>query len=79
MPTREVEERIHVRYEGNTYNYLTEDLDISDNPTDQEVIETAQVALADELGDDSVSLNGFVVERYEDNGLFDVHPQAKFG
>jgi len=78
MPTREVDERIHVRYDGNTYNYLIEDLDISDNPTDQEIVEVAQSALSDEL-ENAVSLQGFVVERYEANGLFDVHPQAKFG
>jgi len=78
MPTREVDERIHVRYDGNTYNYLIEDLDISDNPTDQEIVEVAQSALSDEL-ENAVSLQGFVVERYEENGLFDVHPQAKFG
>jgi len=78
MPTREVDERIHVRYNGNTYNYLIEDLDISDNPTDQEIVEVAQSALSDEL-ENAVSLQGFVVERYEENGLFDVHPQAKFG
>ncbi len=75
----EVDERIHVRYSGNTYNYLTEDLDLPDNPTDKQIIDMAQAALADEIQDENVTLQGFVVERYEENYLFDVHPQAKFG
>ncbi len=73
-----VEKKIHVRYEGNSYEYLFVNLDISDEPQDSEVLEVARMALANELGDE-VSLAEFVVEAYSENGLWDVHPQAKFG
>ena len=75
---RDVEERIHVRYDGRTYDYPVEDLELADNPSNDQVIEAAARAISDELAMD-VSLNGFAVDSYPDNGLWDVHPQAKFG
>ena len=73
-----VEERIHVRYEGRTYDYPVQSLDIANDPTSAQVLEAASNALSDELGTD-ISLDGFTVESYPTNGLWDVHPQAKFG
>ena len=73
-----VEETIHVRYDGRTYDYPIQDLEIADNPTSAQILEAASRALSDELSSD-VSLDGFAVESYPDNGLWDVHPQAKFG
>ena len=73
-----VEERIHVRYDGRTYDYPVRDLDVADEPTNAQILEAASHSLSDELGR-NVSLDGFVVESYSENGLWDVHPQAKFG
>jgi len=83
MTTREVEERIHVRYEGQTYDFLIRDLDIADNPTDADVLSVAQRALSERTGN-TVNLSGYVTERYLQDAdgrpaFFDVHPQAKFG
>ena len=79
MPTLEqVEETLQVRFEGETFRFPTEGLDISDTPENDEVLTVAAQALTDRLGR-TVTLEGYDVQRYVDNGLIEVHPQAKFG
>lgn len=73
-----VQERIHVRFDGNTYDFVVEDLDLSDDPQDSEILTVITNTLSAQL-DQVVSLDGFEVERYPENGLYDIHPQAKFG
>lgn len=78
MARIEVNETIHVRYDGNTYNLLLDNLDIVDNFDDNQLIEAVSKYLSSEIGQD-VDLSGYSVDRYENNGLYDIHPQAKFG
>ncbi len=79
MPQLEnVDETLHVRVDGQTFRFSTDSLDMSDEPTDAEVLEAAAQAVQTETGN-AVSLDGYEVERYVENGLINVHPQAKFG
>lgn len=75
---REVQDRVHVRYEGTSYNFLKNELDMAENPTNRQMLEAASMALSDRLGE-NVSLEGYVVDAFEENGLWDIHPTAKFG
>jgi hypothetical protein len=74
----EVQKRIHVRYDGQTFDFPFSDLDISDNPDDKEILEVAEEILVQEIGRD-VDFAGYMVDRHDLNGLYDVHPTAKFG
>lgn len=66
---------VHVVYNGESSDYLMNDLDLGEESTDAQVLD----ALANTAGIPRVKLNGFVVNRNNETGDITVSPRAFFG
>ncbi len=66
--------RLHVRYEGRSWNLLLSDLDLGPLSADEDV----RQALARYLGVPEGSFKVYVIERHR-NGNITVRPEAVFG
>ncbi len=66
--------RVHVRFEGRSWDILCSDLDVGALSSDEQV----RTALAAYLGVPPAKLRPYVVERHE-NGNMTVRPEAVFG
>lgn len=68
------EARIHIRFEGRSWEILCRDLDVGQMSTDDQV----RRALANYFDINQGKLRTYVIERHE-NGNMTVRPEAVFG
>ncbi len=66
---------LHVRYNGESFDLLFEDIDVGDLSTDQDV----KQAVANHFSAPVTKMNGFVVDRNAETGDMTLRPQAVFG
>lgn len=69
-----VDPTIHIRYDGQTYEYRMSRFDIGPRSTDQQI----KVAIATELNTPVEKLRNYTVVR-EENGNLTLRPDAVFG
>ena len=72
--TQVSEFRVHVRFDGRSYEFSSTDLDLGNLSSDQDITER----IAQELGIDVGQLSNYVVDRAE-TGNVTLRPQAVFG
>lgn len=68
------EARVHIRFEGRSWDILCRDLDVSPMSTDEQV----RRALANYFGVEIGKFRAYVIERHA-NGNMTVRPEAVFG
>lgn len=68
------EARIHVRFEGRSWDILCREVDVGPFSTDEQV----RRALANHFGIEPGKFRAYVIERHE-NGNMTVRPEAVFG
>lgn len=65
--------KIHLRYQGNSYELNTADLDIGDSPTENDI----KTAVERHMDYNPGALDSLEIDRYSD--CLDIVPSAKFG
>lgn len=67
--------QVHVRYDGQSFDMTTEELDVGDLSPDTDI----RNAVARHLGAPNTKLNGFAIDRNQETGDITLRPQAVFG